>query len=448
MISGTFTPGVPKERAGIYFRFTSAAQSRLAVGVRGRVVLPLVLKWGPSKTFSEITEGSDFFDKLGVDITDSSALLIKEAKKQARTVLVYRLNTGTKATGTISTGVTATAAHGGALGNSIKIVIQDNVLEPTKKDVTVYFGVTQVSKQTVATAAELKSDKWVAFTGTGALTVTAGVTLTGGADGTTTNQEYADFLAAAETQYFDTIALPLDSDTALKATFVSYIKRLRDTHGIKVVGVMPNHPGDFEGIINVTNGPILATGETLTPAQNVAWVAGASAGATMYQSLTFIEYEGAVDVTPKFDNDQIISRLKAGEFLLTLDPRDKKVSVEKDINSFTSFTTAKNKRFAKNKIIRILDAINNDLIVNLKALIKEKKDRGQDIPVNGDGAQIVRSAVSTYLTTLQEGNALTNFDPQTDINIVITDDADGFLISVGAQPVDSAEKLYFDMEVR
>ncbi|MCY9218957.1 phage tail sheath subtilisin-like domain-containing protein, partial [Bacillus haynesii] len=37
------------------------------------------------------------------------------------------------------------------------------------------------------------------------------------------NEDYMDFLEAAETEYFDTIALPVKNSEQLKATFVSFI---------------------------------------------------------------------------------------------------------------------------------------------------------------------------------------------------------------------------------
>ncbi|EID42858.1 phage tail sheath family protein [Parageobacillus thermoglucosidasius] len=447
MNGGTWTPGVEKERAGIYFRFFSAANERLSVGERGRVAIPLVLSWGEPKKFIEITGPDDVQKKIGLDISDPSLLLLREAKKRSKTVLAYRVNEGTKATATFGTGQTATAVYGGSKGNDITIVIGPNVLDSTKKDVTTFVGTKAVDKQTVADFGELKANGYVTFAGTGALSDTAGTKLTGGQDGIPTNLDYTDFLAAAETEYFDTIGLPVDGDEQLKTTFVSFIKRVRDEQGIKIVGVVPNYAADYEGIINVTNGVVLPE-KTLTPAETVAWVAGASAGATINQSLTFVEYDGAIDVNPRFDNDEIIERLANGEFLFTYDPRDKVAIVEKDINSFVSFTKEKDKKFQKNKIIRILDAINNDITRELKKEIKERKDRGSDIPTNDDGIQIVNTFVTIYMTELQNGGAIKNFNSQNDIQISINDDGDGFYINIGVQPVDSAEKFYFGVEVR
>lgn len=449
MNGGTFTPGEEKQRAGIYFRFTSAANDRLAVGERGIVALPLVLNWGAPKQFIEVTKTEDVEKKLGLDINDPSLLLLREAKKKAKTVLAYRVNEGTKATKEVATGVTATAVYGGTKGNDITIKVAPNVVDETKKDVTTFMGTKAVDKQTVANGSELKANAWVAFQGAGELIDSAGIKLVGGADGTPTNLDYTDFFSAAETEYFDTIALPVDGEEAaqLKTSFISFIRRVRDKQGVKVQGVLANAPADFEGIINVTNGAVLPD-KTLTPAETVAWVAGAEAGATIYQSLTFMEYEGAIDVCPRYDNDEIIERLAKGEFMLTFDARDKTVTVESDINSFVSFTKEKDKKFRKNKIVRILDAINNDLTREIKREIKIRKEKGQDIPVNGDGVQIISTLVTIYMNALQEGGAITNFNSQNDIQIAINADGDGFYINTGAQPVDSAEKFYFGMEIR
>ncbi|MBC3749417.1 hypothetical protein H8H78_18625, partial [Bacillus pumilus] len=40
--------------------------------------------------------------------------------------------------------------------------------------------------------------------------------------------DYTAFLEAAETEYFDVIAPPVDNSEQLKATFASFIERLRD----------------------------------------------------------------------------------------------------------------------------------------------------------------------------------------------------------------------------
>ncbi|CAI6221897.1 phage tail sheath family protein [Bacillus subtilis] len=466
MNGGTFTVGKEKERAGIYFNFKTTAEDRVSVGERGTVALPIASSWGEVKKFISISSIEDLNKKVGLNIDDPSLLLLREAMKKASTVLLYRLTEGLRAQADISEGVKATALYGGTKGNDIIIRITENVIDSSKLDVTTYLDQSEVDKQTVTKAEELKANKLVEFTGKGDLTVSipltgtapedvsgdlpasSGIRLSGGTDKTPTNADYTAFLEAAETEYFDTIALPVEDNEQLKATFVAFIKRLRDNQGLKVQGVLSNYKGDHEGIINVTGGVLLEDGTEITPEKATAWVAGASAGATFNQSLTFVEYAGAVDVLTRLDNDQVIQRLANGEFLFTYDSRDKSVSVEKDINSLTSLTAEKNKMFQKNKIVRVLDAINNDLTSQLKALIKSRKASGSDVPATNDGLQFVKTLITQYLSVLQDNGGITNFDSENDITIALNSDRDGFLIDLAVQPVDAAEKFYFNVEVK
>lgn len=451
MNGGTFKEGTEKERAGIYFRFSTAARARLLAGERGTAAYPLLLNWGPSKQFIEIEKDSDIKKKLGLEVDDPSLLLLRELRKRAKVVKLYRINEGTKATGTLAVegagaAPTVTAIYGGTKGNDFTIRVGTNVLDPLKKDVTTFVGTKPVEKQTVSDAADLVANAYVSFEGEGKLSDVAGVKLTGGTDVEPTNLDYTGYLAAAELEYFDSIGFPLDGEEteALKVTFASFVKRIRDEQGVKVQGVVANFPGDHEGIVNVSNGATLPE-KQLTAAETVAWVTGALASATVNQSLTFVEYEGAIGVLPEYDHDEIVERLGKGEFILTYDARDKVVSVESDINSFVSVTKDKNEKFQQNKFIRIIDGINNDLSRELKATIKELKNKGRDINVTEDGKQIVRTLVTIYLNELQDGGAIKNFDPSVDINIAESAAGNGFSIGVGVQDVQSAEKYYFDV---
>ncbi|MEK4846084.1 phage tail sheath family protein [Bacillus sp. FSL W8-0183] len=448
MNGGTFTPGTEKKRPGIYFNFKTTAQQRITLGDRGTVALPITMSWGEPKTFLSISGIEDLNKKVGLNIDDKSLLLFREAKKKAQTVLLYRLNEGEPAKAQISENFNVLANYGGQKGNEVTIQVTENVLDSSKRDVVTYVGTDIVDKQVVTDVKELKQNKYVSFSGEGEVTITAGVTLSGGKNGVPSVADYTAFLEAAETEYFDVIALPNNTSEQLKATFAAFVKRLRDDQGRKVQGVLPNYEANHEGIINVTSGVLLEDGTEITPAKATAWVAGASAGANFNQSLTFVEYEGAVDTLERLDNDQVEYRLSQGEFLFTFDARDRTVSVEKDINSLTSFTVEKNKTFAKNKIIRVLDAINNDLTRELKDLIKLRKANGNDIPASDDGLQLVKTLITQYLTQLQDGSGITGFDSETDITIALNEDRDGFLIDLAVQPVDAAEKFYFNVEVK
>lgn len=86
---------------------------------------------------------------MGLSIDDPSLLLLREAKKNAKTVLMYRLTEGVRASADIAEGVKATAVYGGTKGNDIIIRINQNVLDANSFDVTTYMDESEVDKQTV-----------------------------------------------------------------------------------------------------------------------------------------------------------------------------------------------------------------------------------------------------------------------------------------------------------
>ena len=269
--------------------------------------------------------------------------------------------------------------------------------------------------------------------------------LTQGADGTAANGDFATFLEKAEYQAFDVAALPL-SDESLKATFVAFIKNLRENKGKKVQGVVADYnDANYEGIINVVNGVVLEDGTELSAELVTAFVAGMSAGSTYTRSLTFMNYPGAVDILggPNGD-DEIVEALNAGKFFFVLDPRDSRVSVEQDINSLQSVNSVSR----KNKVVRLKDAIQNDLTLNLKRTIATRKEAGIDIPANADGEQIVTSMIIEYMNIVAENGGIQEFDAETDVLVAVTDQGDGFNIELAITPVDAAEKFYFNVEVR
>lgn len=439
MAGGTFTPGSDKVRAGLYMNFKAKALAGISVKERGTIVLPLLLGWGNPRKFVSITKESDTYDYLGYDFNSVEMLSVREALKGSREILVYRLSDGVKATVTVAP-LTATAKYSGTRGNDISVVITTDVLQPTKKLVRTIVNGKVVDEQLAINVVDLKPNDWVVWSGTGPLANSAGSSLVTGATAAVINSDYTDFLSASETQIFNAIAFPV-TDPTLKTSFVTFIQRLRDEEGKKVQGVVANHPGDYEGIINVTNGVILNSGQALDAVGAVPYVAGITAGASYVQSNTYRNYEGAVDANPRLKHSEIISKLGVGEFVFFFD--GKSVKVEQDINSLFSYTQDKNKRFSKNRTIRVLDAINNDLLSTFSESYVGKIDNDED------GQFILKSGVNMYFQTLEDAGAIKNFDPETDF-IIDAEKSIGEVViaTVGAQPVDSMEKFYFTVEVK
>jgi Phage tail sheath protein. len=427
-----------KVRPGVYVKVSSDPQPLGTVGDRGIATMALPLSWGPAKTVIQVEAGADIKDALGYDITDAEMLLVREALKRAKTLLLYRLNEGTKASATIGT-LSVTAKYGGVRGNDITLVIQQNIDDDTLFDVKTLVGGREVDFQTATDASGLSSNNWVTF-GSGSLTATAGTALTGGNNGAVTNADHTDYLAAIELFDFQTMALVSD-DATLKSVYVSFTKRLRDEEGKMIQTVVANYPlADYEGVISVKNGVLLSNGTTLSAAQATAWVAGATAGAQMNQSLTYQAYDDAVDAVPRYSNSQIEAAIKSGEFLFT--QNNGRAVVETDINTFTSYTPEKRRHFSKNRVMRVLDGIANDFKRIFETFYIGRGDN------DDDGRNLYRNECNTYMVNLQGIRAIQNFDSQKDVVVFPGEEADAVYVGAYVHPVDSPEKFYFDVKVR
>ena len=131
MAGGTFEVNVSKKRPGDYINFKSKRQQSPNGSTRGTALIPLIgLGWGPDK--GSIYDTNDFM------------LLIREAFKNAVTVIVYIINNGDKATKTAG-GMTITAAYGGTRGNDIAVACVAEAGASTFA-VRVYLGADKVEE--------------------------------------------------------------------------------------------------------------------------------------------------------------------------------------------------------------------------------------------------------------------------------------------------------------
>mgnify|MGYP001451738243 CR=1 FL=1 len=437
MAGGTFTMQ-NKIRPGVYVNVGGKGQALGTLGIRGTAALALPLSWGASQKMMALDAGDNSLVKLGYDLTAGSMLPVREALKHAKTLFIYRLNTGEKASVTIGQ-LTATAKYGGVRGNDLTVVIENNIDDSEKYDVKTFVDQAQADLQTVTTIAELKANDWIDWTGTGGLTASAGAPLVGGTDGAVTNADHLSFLSTLELFDFNTVAY-VGTDNTIKNVYTSFVKRLRDDEGKKVQAVVENYPAaDYEGVISVKNGVVLSDGTTLTAAQATAWVAGATAAADVNESLTYSVYDDAVDASPRYTNSQINTALQAGEFVFTAS--NGRAVVEQDINSLTSFTAEKTKAFSKNRVIRVLDGINNDFVRIFSDYYLGK------VSNNAAGRNLLKAECISNISTLQGIGAVQNFDAQTDISVYAGQETDAVGIDLNVQPVDSVEKIYITVTV-
>ena len=447
MAGGNFDINVGKKRPGAYVNTKSKKQQKPSGSTRGIVVLPIVgYDWGPDAQFIKISAESPDGEivKLGRSVYDDndSMLLIRECLKNAITCYVYIINGGARATATAE-GLTITAAYGGTRGNDIKVACVANTAGGF--DVTVYLGTEAVENfkgvNTVADLIAASKGEYVVFSAqetSAALVAFASTALTGGTNAESSNAGVSTFLDKSENVKWNTMCFPIEDDS-LQTACQTKIKYLRENAGKWVQAVMPSCSSDYEGIINVTNAVVLEDGKVLTVAQACAWVAGATAGATKTDSITYKAYEGAIEVSGVKTNEESVLAIQNGEFFFTVS-EEGKVVVEYDINSLHTFTPEKTSDYAKNRVMRVYDSFAEDLALTFPP---NKYDNGTE------GWLVMEGLGRALLQNYADAGAIDNVDLDNDFYVDQSRSAgDETYFNVGLQAIDSAEKLYFSVSTR
>ena len=463
MAGGRFDKLIGKVRPGTYINFESGRENNAVnTGTRGTVIVPLPkATYGPAKQFIKLTAANPDAEEtlLGYSIYDNDTnrqmLLIREALKRAVTVYVYILTEGKKAKAEITltlpedsdgqnvtNTLTAIAKHGGSRGNQFTVTIDANPLGGY--DVIIHLDGSKVAQyEKLNTIEELAviENPYISFSGTGSLGEVAGTTLAGGTDEEATNMDITDFIDAWESIKFNTVCFPFDGEAAknVKQAAFTKIKYMRDNMGKGVQVVMPDAGNmDYEGVINVTNS-VSIDGDELSHAEACAWVAGATAGASNTESLTYVQYTGATSVVHPKSNEEAIAAISAGEFFFSIN-ENSEVVVEYDINSLTTFADGKDKSYRKNRIIRVFDTFQEAVQLNFPPNKYNNNATGWDI-MEGIG--------NTILKQFADAGAIVNVDYANDFSIDRESSADDeTFFNVGLQAVDSAEKLYFTIKTR
>lgn len=256
-----------------------------------------------------------------------------------------------------------------------------------------------------------------------------------------TPEDIETALGSLRTVKFNVIAYPYEKTTydANKTTIETWVKAMRKDEGLKIQGVMANQIADDEGIINVAQGIMLADGSTLPEREVVAWVAGQTAGANINKSNTGQKYLGAIDVVPRMTKTQMETAITEGKFIFKVDTAQNVTAVY-DINSLTTITVDKGKQLTKNRVIRVIDSINNDVTEIFESNYVGKANN------NTDGRSLLRATLIEYFNELQRLNAIQNFTAE-DISVNKGVDSDAVVIDCFIQPVDSIEKIYISVNL-
>jgi hypothetical protein len=334
MAGGTWS-AQNKVRPGVYINFKARPQPLGSLGDRGIAAYPVTLPWGdPANVI--VIEAADYGDKalelLGYQASDARIRHITSAVAHASKVLLFRMGGTGAAKATITQGpLTATAKWGGTRGNALKLIIQANVDDEEARDVITLLDDEEIDRQTVAAIAELQANAFVTWTGTGVPTVTAGISLAGGTDGTSSGADFSAALSAFEAYEFNALGVPL-TDSTSKQLAVAYTKRLREEEGKKFVTVLTNYPAaDYEGVMSLRNGVVTSDGLQVAPEMMVWELAAMESAAGVNQSLTYAAIPNAVDAYPRLTHSETIAALQAGE--LVISPNGGRAVIEQDLNT-------------------------------------------------------------------------------------------------------------------
>jgi len=476
MAGGTWSPTEAKVRPGFYMNFVAAALAAIQPGARGIVAIPVKANWGPAKQIVEITDEKGLIDTYGVDV-DGGFTAYNSIRLAllggAKTVLGYRVVDSAAAKASITLKDTAgtpanilTLTTKYETARPFKVTVRDNAVDPTnKQDIVLYEDAKQLYVFTFAKGAGVvdnavaainndANNKWITATkvadGNNTIANVTSQALTGGNAGVggITNTDYVDAMSAFETRRFNFFALDGATDASLQTSVKAWIERLR-SEGKGVVAVMGGSVTDdqtpatansrstgfnYEGVINVGVSGIM-DGVTYSSAQVACWVAGKAAGQALSESLTYA-VTPFDDVTPRLTHNQVVAGLQAGTLLLVHD--GEKVIVEQGINTLTSLRQGQNNQWKKIRAIRVMDAINDDLLKTAQDNYIGKVNN------NDDGKVALISACKQYMETLVNGGLI-----EKDFSVYLDPDyhpalaaPDEVYIKWDARIVDSMEKIF------
>lgn len=455
---------IDKILPGSYVNVSNGKPDPFAETERGIAFLPLIgLDYGPAREVIEISNRfpDQMFALLGhrMSETDNPNIrLVSDALMNAAKVKCWIPAQGTRAeagpfpsvgdSGASCT-LTAKARYGGTRGNDLSFSIAANPLGGF--DVKIFLEAKLVEQFERIKSVEgliLEESKWIEFDGSGPLEAMAGVRLTGGTTPETTNADLMDFADALDTVRFTTVGLPINGkktedgpdNTALLAAIKAKIKHLRNDCGRMATAVVANYAGNYEAITNITNGYVLTEEgyDIEMPAEMaVGWITGLECASTNVQSNTWVRVPGATRVFKPKTIDQQQQSILDGELFFTLDDDDK-VIICKDINSLVDFEKPNDESYSHNRIVRVIDTL-------VEAIRKEF--RPNRFSVNETGFNLMDALGAAILEKFEREGAIQNVNTRTDFKVDrVRSTGDRAYFKVGVCPVDSAEKLYFDVK--
>lgn len=289
-----------------------------------------------------------------------------------------------------------------------------------------------------ATIDLLQSNDWVTFSGSGPIPASTGIALSGGTNGTIAATAYSDFLNEIEPYTFTVLCYD-GEDNVVKAAYTNFVQRLGYENGRYAQLVVSEYPNADEiMVISVDNGYILNDETEISPAEATWWVSGVTAGATVSQSLTYAAHPDAVQAFPRLTNDELDTSIDRGSMVFIEEFDLTKIMT--DINTFTTFQPEKGRIFSKNRTVRVLFSIANDIYALFARYYIGVVDNTEV------GRNLFKAEVISYMVQLEGQGAIQNFLAD-DIEVLPGNDVDSIIINVAIQVVGAVEKVYMTVTV-
>lgn len=430
----------------MYINIKSKGNVAANVGERGTVAIAEPLSWGPTGVVQTIIPGEDLRPYIGYDVTSDKALFLREMMKGSdgtagpNKILLYRPagSGGVQAKATIGE-LTVTALYPGVRGNDISIIVAEQVDNEGTYDVSTVIDGTVADEQSITDLSQLTANAWVKFTGTGTeIAESAGQTLTAGEDPTVSTTDYANFLTVIEPYQFDIMVYDGAESTVIQA-IAQFVERVSNNLGQKCQAVMAGETAancNSEFVIAVNNGVKLDDGTELTAQQATWWVGGAESGAQYNQTLTYKQYPNAAESNPRLTEDQAKEAIANG-YLFFIDNFGS-VKVCSDINSLTSFSEEGDESYSKNRVIRTLMQICNDVYEHFSNYFIGKVDNIQS------GRNLIKGWMVEYLNDMQAHKGIQDFTAE-DVTVSPGDKVDTVVVEADVYPVDAVEKIYMNI---
>lgn len=398
------------------------------LAVTGVVSMPYEMDWGDKITI--INQGDSTAVSLGYDMSNPKIKCVNEVMNYATKLILYRSNitSGVKATGTLATGITATAKYVGVRGNDISVTV---AASGSNWLIKTYLSGVEKDAQTVSGVSAFVANDWITITGSGTLAA-ATVSLTSGANGSIQTATVDDYTAEMQKYEFNVIAY-LGESTTSRAKLQTFVNDQRSKDNM-IQMVMSGVAADNIAIYNSVSTGVTAN-YTLSALEACSTLAGIVAMQGVTGSLThYNNIIGWIDVGTKLTYEQQQAAVMAGQLVVVM--LYGAPTVLYDINSRTTVSDTTPKDFQKGLVIRTLDKYAIDLkkLLDTRAIGKVRR--------SADGKNLVKGMVVEM--TAQNYLAPGYIDAFTADDVTVSDgtDRDEINVTVGVLVNDTIDKIY------